>query len=1396
MSHQLPNRTILRLILFLLLLITSTSCRSLTPAPSSAPESIPAPDVATSDAVSGIVLSPAAVEELLAGNDFWDPASAKFPATAAGKKNSKAIEQVVARPPETEFEGIGGGPLKRVNFFAAQRAYPLDTLPRGGYARAVQQTLEMAAVRPAAQAGLWENIGPAPMKNSLMGSQPIDVSGRVRALAVDPRNGDVVYLGAANGGVWKTTNGGDSWTPMSDAQASLAIGAIALDPQNPDVVYAGTGEPTTGGDNYYGAGILKSTNGGQSWTRLGIDTFSGLGIASIIVNPQNPNIVYVASSISGIDGPTAPARGIFRSLDGGQSWEALLTCPDCQGASELVIDPATPATLYAGIYGYGVFKSVDGGTNWQLLANGLPNREQVFVGRVRLAINTADPNVVYASMHIIIQNQYDGPAVFKTTDGGQSWAVIPMGNFNFCGGQCWYSHVIATHPAQPNSLFLGGAADYSGETLDDLVIRRVLQRSTDNGQTWIDLSPGDTPNRTLHPDMHAISFDPQSPQVIWAGNDGGVFKSVDNGATWQNKNSNLATLQFTGFDVDIRNDQNIQGGMQDNNKAFTTNGGTNRAWTATDRGDGGFSLIDPFRSQIWYGTRQNGTFQRNDQGAGGSNDWPIKTIGLDQQERRLFYIPITVDNATEGVLYLGMSRVYRTADRGEQWVPISTDLSKGQGYVSAIAVARTAPNVLYVGTSDGNLHVSRNSGGSWTNVAKAPLPNRYVSWIDVLPTDPNVAYVVYNGFNSHTPGEPGHVFRTADGGASWQDISSNLPDIPALTLLLDPGRPNTLYIGTDTGVFQTQDDGRSWAPLRDGLPNSPVVDLAINGPWTTLFAATHGRSVFKLDLGAAGIQVTPTPDAPTTNPGSNRVVLPLIQKNDGSAQPTATPTVPPTVTPTPTITPTPIATNTPTATPVPVTPQGTQFPTATPTDQPTATATATETRPPSTSPTPTATAAPSLRAFDDDFGNPNSGWFGETTGACAFSYDPSTGDGASDNLQEIYTINVLTFDEICISAAPANAQGDGSYQVDAVSSDGSDGSIYGLMFGLDSPDNIGANSQFYVFWVNPAGPQYALQKFDRGTWTDLTGDSAGPFVESTAIFSGGRVNRLKVRRIGDDILLFVNGLALELVTDGSFPNNGYVGLANWAAFDTPAAKASFDNLQINRYGTVFEDEYSRDNSGWLIDGSSVCQADYLGGLYSTATTADFFCLYRSPAAAQRNGLFSARMHDIPSFYETAYGLMLGEDGNFGDYYLFLIAPDSQSFALLKHIDGSGFFGVTWDSVFETAWLYSGSINSGDAINDLVIERDEDLFRLWINGTFHGAYSDPAPLSGGYFGVINWASPFENSIVDFDNFSVAAWEPGGSIVRASSVQTPKAHSNALPQEIRTLNGVRQLPSTGR
>ncbi|MEZ4863370.1 MAG: hypothetical protein R3C14_18780 [Caldilineaceae bacterium] len=1355
-----------RLMLLLLLngLLVLTACQ-IQPATRSHSGMLPAPSRGK-PTVSGVKLTEATAAALRAPGAAWDLATGKLPTDQASDKLEFEAEQISAQPPVNELEGLGDGPLKRFNFFAAQRAYPLDTLPTGGYAKAVQQTQAMLPLQAAAALPQWQNIGPAPMRNSKMGQQPLDVSGRVLAIAVHPTNGDIVYIGTALGGVWKTTNGGQSWTPLTDNQPSLAIGALTLDPQNPNIVYAGTGEPTLGLDNYYGAGLLKSTDGGQSWTVLGANVFGGLGVTRIAVDPTDANVLYVATAATGIRGPATPPRGVYKSTDGGQSWRALATCSDCAGTSDLLLNPATPTTLYAGFYDYGIFRSTDGGESWQGLSNGLPSTDQVTVQRIILSMSKSNPAIIYASLHIIAQGQYDGALVFKTTDGGQSWSQIPTNNFNFCGNQCWYSHIIAVHPTNPNTLLLGGMADYSGETPDEFRIQRVVVRTDDGGQNWRDLTPNTKPEYSLHPDMHAIAFSPSNPQVIWVGNDGGIFRSTDGGATWQSRNTNLATLQFTGFAVDPRNDRIIQGGMQDNNKAFTLDGGATLGWTAADAGDGGFALIDPFNSTIWYGTRFGKSFQRNDQGSNNVIDWPYKVNGVNQQDPALFYMPIAADPSTAGVFYLGTYRLYRTANRGENWTPISDALGGEQGYLSAITVAPFDPKTIYVGTADGNVQVTRNTGETWTNIGAA-LPGRFVSRIAVAANNPQVAYVVFNGFNTHTPQQSGHIFKTTNGGGAWQDISGNLPDIPLLSLVLDHNHPSTIYVGSDTGVFQSTDDGRSWLPFNNGMPHVAVVDLAMNRTSSKLFAATHGRSVFRVTLA----------EEPTN---TRSLFLPLVSNGQASGPtPTATPTS------TPTATPTSLPTNTPTATPTEVQPEGTQFPTLTPSVTPTPTATPQPTRTPSDV-TPTSTSTPDVQQFHDDFSDTASGWSTGTVGTCASNYVDLNNDSKSD----VYGAQVLDFNQVCIFSAPSSIQINGAYQVYAGKESANDGSVYGLVFGLDDTTSLDVDSRFYVFWVDPFDQTYALQKFDQGNWTNLTGSATNGFVSSNAIGAGDTVNLLKVRREGASIFLFINNVFVYFASDNSFASFGFVGVANWAAYDTGRAFAGFDNFQVNRIAEVYRDDYSNDSSGWYVDASDICQAGYVTGLYRTATQPDYLCLYRSPAEAQVNGRFEATIRRGDSFYQTAYGLMIGENGNFTSYYALLIIPDIQAYALARYTEGQGWFALTWDSADATAWLFSDAINTNTSANQLRLERDHNLFRIWINDQLIDAYTDPAPLNGGYYGVINWSSEFETAIADFDNYNVTTWEAGGDTLAHAAAVNSQPGAATAPDTMTPLPNVKR------
>ena len=1263
----------------------------------------------------------------------------------------RAIPEAADKALPQEGEGEEGeGPAQRLSFFVEQRAYPGKSLPSGARLMAFQQTQAMAdelarSQEFAAPAQRWVNIGPAPMKNSIMGQHTADVSGRVKALVVDPRNSNVVYLGAAQGGVWKTTNGGDSWTPLTDDQPSLAIGALALDPQHPDTIYAGTGEPHPGLDNYYGAGILKSTNGGSSWQRLGASEFSGLGIASIVINPINSNVLYVASSSTGVAGPSQPARGIFKSTNGGASWTALLTCADCYGASDLVMDVRSPAKLYAAFWSAGIYKSTDGGATWTQLTGGLPPSN---FGRIELAIGTSDPSVLYAGYHYTVQGQYDGAVLFKTTDGGASWTWLQQ-TPNYCGGQCWYDNIIAVDPTSANVVYLGGQARYEWQPVTR--IKEVVIRSNDGGTTWQDMSPNDSAAHTLHPDMHAIAFDPQNHNTVWVGNDGGVWKSTDGGRTWINRNTNLATLQFTGIGLHPTNGNIVFGGMQDNNKAKTSG---SMAWDALDAGDGGYAAIDPFDPRFYYGSRYSISFQRNDKsGSAPVADWPVKTEGISRQDRALFYAPFALDPSSQGVLYYGTHRLYRTTNRGENWMPISGDSTKGadtNGRLSAIAVAPSAAGTIYVGTSDGNVQVTTNTGGSWSNATKAPLPNRWVSDIAVPHNDAKTAYVVYNGFNSHTPQTPGHVFKTTDRGGSWRDISANLPDVPVLSIVLDRDGPGILYIGTDVGVFRSLDDGRRWQPFSDGLPNVAVVDLALNPDSDVLVAATHGRSVYRLEIG------TPPP-TPTCTPGTPPPVtpasyLPLILKRFSPGAPTSTPTHTPAG---PTATPTGMPIGTPTPTPtvggtvLPTrTPTATATPTATPTTGPSPTPTATR-----GGPTPIPTEMPSPRVFFDDFSNPASGWDSGVVGSCQ-----------SDYIGGEYGVAVTTYNQVCLYAAPTGAHANGTYEIVAYKLDLYDGSVYGLVFGLNDQSSF---SQFYVFWVDPYDQTYLLQKYDSGSWTSLTS-----WAYSIAINAGSSANTLKVKREGAQIDLYVNDVYLTTVSDDSFPNGGHVGMANWAAYNAASAIAYFDDFKVTEPTVILYDDFSNPYSGWPVGAEEACQASYIEEEYQVATEPDYACVYRSPGGWLSSGLFEVVVRREESIYPTTYGVMLGEDGTFSRLYVFWLNPDSQEYVLALY-DG-GWWALTWDEVEDDAWTYSSAINPGTSTNTLHVMQDGALISLWANGIYLETVND-VTFSGGYFGVANWASDYAPSASTFDDFQVTAWEDAGAETQA--VQPPAARGPA-------------------
>ena len=689
---------------------------------------------------------------------------------------------------------------------------------------------------------------------------PAVMGGRIDDFAVVESNPNIVYVGVAAGGVWKTTNNGTTWEPVFDKQAVPTIGDIAIAPSDPSVVWVGSGEPNNRQSSSWGDGIYKSTDGGKTWKNMGLAETRHIG--RVVVNPKNPDVVYVAA-LGHLWGPN-PERGVYRTADGGKTWSQVLKISNDTGVSDIAMDPQSPDTLYAAAYqrrrtpfGFngggsegGIFKTTDGGATWKKLTKGLPYENGGEIGRIGLDIYRKDPNIVYA----LIQHEKGG--TFRSEDKGETWKK--MGDSD--PRPSYYSQ-IRIDPNNDLRIWECGAAMFFSE---------------DGGKTF-----NNRRVQKIHGDFHALWIDPADSNHILAGSDGGIHWSYDNGKTWDFVNT-IAIGQFYEIGLDNEKPYHICGGLQDNgswcgpSRTQTRDGITNEDWTLIHGGDGFYAAIDNVEPSIVYTESQDGYLaRRNLKTAQERSIRPEAKFG-EPHYRFQWNSPIAVSLHDHNTIYYAGNYFFKSPDRGDSWTRLGNDLTTGvdrnklqifgktpdkqtlsrhdgvEEYptITTISESPLTANVLWAGTDDGNVQVTRDGGKTWSNVAaKVPgVPKgTYVSRVVASKYAEGAAYVTFDGHRSDDYAI--YIFATSDYGETWKSIRNGIPDTAGSVHVVreHPRNANLLFAGTEFGLWISWDRGANWTGFKNNFPTVPVDDIELQARENDLVLATHGRSIWIFD---------------------------------------------------------------------------------------------------------------------------------------------------------------------------------------------------------------------------------------------------------------------------------------------------------------------------------------------------------------------------------------------------------------------------------------------------------------------------------------------------------------------------------------------------------------------
>jgi len=672
----------------------------------------------------------------------------------------------------------------------------------------------------------WIEMGPSPIATG-------PYTGRTSAIVASSTNPDKYYVAGADGGVWRTLDGGQTWTPLTDDLPICAMGALAIDPDDDNIIYAGSGEANYANHSVYGLGLYKSTDGGDTWKVLAAETFAGRTFARLMILPTDNDVLYAAIGHAGgfparaagkghplVDGPV----GIFKSVDAGVNWTQLLNGIPNIAATDVVVHPTDGDTVYAAIgdiFGKpenGIYRSKDGGDSFKKMTSGLPT--QTF-GRVSLAISPSNPRRLYT----IITNKatsVGGGAttlgVYRSDDGGKYWVRRPSaGNFQATYG--WYLSTAIVGPDDPDICFVGGL---------------TLRRTTDAGDTFLTRSPP-------HVDMHGLAFD--AAGRLLCASDGGLHRSANLGDSWVALNDGLGVIQFyAGMSAHPTNPVFLLGGTQDN--------GTNRRegeeigdWTHRLGGDGGYTALNRRSPNFMFAESQGtGNLYRSDNGG---DYFTSKRTGINSGDRNCFLPPVTYDPEVENRLLYATHRIYESVNNGDLWTPITPDLTGGGlAAIRALVFAPSNSQTVYCATNDGRVLVSTDSGRNWdVKITGNPGRPRISRELAVDPEDDSIAYLAVGWFGVD------QVLETTDRGDTWNPIDGDLPDVPVSSVAVERvGEDRIIYVGTDHGVYRTENGGVNWIKHGEGMPNSPVIDLVADTAHDRLIAVTQGRGVWYIPL--------------------------------------------------------------------------------------------------------------------------------------------------------------------------------------------------------------------------------------------------------------------------------------------------------------------------------------------------------------------------------------------------------------------------------------------------------------------------------------------------------------------------------------------------------------------